>query len=116
MNRSDYFHSKWLLGLKDSLTVSGNLNLWASQQNIPLGLGKIVKLRLIDRYKQEWSEQNFLSSKCLNYRIFKTELVPEQYFKLLPKDLVTAFCHFRCLNHKLPIVVFFLYFSFSLHF
>ena len=28
----------------------------------------------------------------------------EQYFHLLPNDLAIAFCHFRCLNHKLPIL------------
>ena len=45
----------------------------------------------------------FNSSKCLNYRIFKTELVFEQYLNLLPYDLASALCHFRTLNHKLPI-------------
>ena len=42
MHRGDYFYSEWLLSVKDSLTFSGHLNLWESQQNIPLCFGKIV--------------------------------------------------------------------------
>ena len=66
-------------------------------------LRKMVKLKLIENFKQVWRESVFNSAKCLNYRIFKTDLVFEQYFHLLPNDLAMAFCHFRCLNHKLPI-------------
>ena len=40
---------------------------------------------------------------CLNYRIFKQELKLEKYFNILPSDLAFALCHFRTLNHKLPI-------------
>ena len=41
-------------------------------------------------------------SSSLNYRICWTELVFEQYFNLLPYDLAEL-CHFRTLNHKLPV-------------
>ena len=70
---------------------------------MPQSIGKMVKLKLIENFKQAWRESVFNSAKCLNYRIFKTDLVFEQYFHLLPNDLAMAFCHFRCLNHKLPI-------------
>ena len=36
-----------------------------------------VKLMLIDNFKYEFLELVFNSSKCLHYRIFKTELVFE---------------------------------------
>ena len=35
--------------------------------------------------------------------IFKADLVFGQYFHLLPNDLAKAFCHFKCLSHKLPV-------------
>ena len=103
MYERDFFHSKWLLSIKDCLTLSGNQNNWQLQENIPIGIAKLVKMKLIENYKQEWSESVFKSSKCRNYRIFKTELVLEQYFNLLPHDLATTLCHFRSLNHKLPV-------------
>ena len=68
-----------------------------------LNIAKSVKLKLMDNFKHEWLELLFNSSKCLNYRIFKTELVFEQYLNLLPYDLASALCHFRTLNHKLPV-------------
>ena len=63
----------------------------------------MIKTKLIDAYKQKWLDAVFQSSKFLNYRIFKSELIYEQYLNLLPFDLATALCHFRTLNHKLPI-------------
>ena len=60
-------------------------------------------MKLIENYKPEWGDTVFNFSKCLNYRIFKTDLEFEQYFNLLPNDQATAVCHFRSLNHKLPI-------------
>ena len=78
------------------IILSGNqLCAWDLQENVPLGLAKFVKMKLIENYKQEWGDTVFNSSKCLYYRIFKTELEFEQYFNLLPNDLATAVCHFR---------------------
>ena len=103
MHEGDYFHSKWLLSVKNCLILSGNQRAWDLQENVSLGLAKLVKMKLIENYKREWGDTVFNSSKCLNYRIYKTELEFEQYFNLLPTDLATAVCHFRSLNHKLPI-------------
>ena len=36
--------------------------------------------------------------KCLNYRIYKTELKLENYLLCLPNHLAVALCKFRCLN------------------
>ena len=103
MHEGDHFHSKWLLSVKNCLILSGNQHAWDLQENVPLGLAKLVKIKLIENYTQEWGDTVLNSSKCLNYRIFKTKLEFEQYFNLLPNDLATAVCHFRSLNHKLPI-------------
>ena len=105
MHQRDFFHSKWLLCIKECLISSGLNDIWNSQDtaHVPQSIGKMVKLKLIENFKQAWRESVFNSAKCLNYRIFKTDLVFEQYFHLRPNDLAMAFCHFRCLNHKLPI-------------
>ena len=105
MHQRDLFHSRWLLCIKECLISSGLNDMWNSQDtsHVPQSIGKMVKLKLIENFKQVWRESVFNSAKCLNYRIFKTDLVFEQYFHLLSNDLAMAFCHFRCLNHKLPI-------------
>ena len=69
IHERNLFHSKWLL------TVEKCLNVWQSQENVPLNIAKSVKLKLMDNFKHEWLKLVFNSSKCLNYRIFKTELV-----------------------------------------
>ena len=101
MHQRDLFHSKWLLGVKDILISSGNDIFWNSQETVPVpqSIAQKVKSKLIEHFKRTWSDSVFTSAKCLNYRIFKTELDYEQYFHLLPYDLAMAFCHFRCLNH-----------------
>ena len=94
MHERDLLHSKWLLTVENCLNVTRFNNVWQSQENIPLNIEKSVKLKLIDNFKHEWLEFVFNSSKCLNYRIFKTELNFEQYLNLLPYDLASALCHF----------------------
>ena len=39
----------------------------------------------------------------MNYRIFQQNFGFENYLNILPDDLSKAFCHFRSLNHKMPI-------------
>ena len=45
----------------------------------------------------------FNSSKCINYRIFKTAFGLEKYFTILPCDLVYCLSKFRCVSHRLPV-------------
>ena len=96
MHQRDLFHSWWLLCIKECLISSGLNDMWNSQDtaHVPQSIGKMVKLKLIENFKQVWRESVFNSAKCLNYRIFKTDLVFEQYFHLLPNDLAMAFLSF----------------------
>ena len=66
-------------------------------------LSKLVKIRLIDQFKQTWYGFIYDSQKCLNYRIFKTVHCNENYLNLLAFDLRFALSKLRCVNHKLPI-------------
>ena len=54
-------------------------------------------------YSLSWKESVFDSPTCLNYRNFKQDLKLENYFNNLPDDLAKSVCHFRSLNHKMPI-------------
>ena len=56
MHERDHFHSKWLLSVKNCLILSGNQHAWDLQENVPLGLAKLIKMKLIDNYKQEWGD------------------------------------------------------------
>ena len=43
------------------------------------------------------------SPKCFNYRVFKTELLFENYLLNVPYKLRRVYTKFRCRNSKLPI-------------
>lgn len=100
MHKRGLFHSKWLMSIKDTLSDNGFEHLWDNQSNIPLTISKKIKSKLIEKYKETWKELIFVTAKCPNYRIFKHELQLEKY---LTSDLAIALCHFRTLNHRLPI-------------
>ena len=55
-----------------------------------------------DQYKQLWSASVNESSKCVNYRIFKTEHKFENYLLNLPFKLRKSFINYRLCNNKLP--------------
>ena len=61
------------------------------------------KNSLQDQFKQTWIENIQNNSKTLNYRLFKDNLEFENYFDILEDRDLFIFCHFRTVNHKLPI-------------
>ena len=73
------------------------------QDNVSLRLAKLVEMKLIENYNKWWGDTVLNHSKCLSYGILKTKLEIEHYFIHLPNDSATAVCHFRSLNHTLPI-------------
>ena len=42
-----------------------------------------VQLRTKDQFRQNWASEVFDSSKCLNYRMFKTNFKYENYLSIL---------------------------------
>ena len=56
-----------------------------------------------DQFLQKWHSEINLSSKCLAYRVFKTQLCFESYLVNLSPSLRVNFTKFRCLNIRLPI-------------
>ena len=104
LHNHNVYHSPWLVFVKESLEQLGFSNYWYSQYvGSNSVFSKSIKQRIKDQYIQYWNEQIFSLSKCSTYRIFKSNFEMENYFKLLPKRLALALCHFRCSNHKLPV-------------
>lgn len=104
MHTRNFYSSKWLVCVQNTLNNCGFSEYWI-QQNAPENccLAKLVKNRLIDQFKQNWFNSVFTVSKCLNFRIFKQNHNFETYLTELPRDLRIAYSKFRCINHKLPI-------------
>jgi hypothetical protein len=78
-------------------------NVW--EQGITLGSKWIEnsdKVKLQDINLQNWISNIKENSKCLNYRIFKNDLIFEKYLSSLDPLHYFALCKFRCANAKLP--------------
>ena len=105
------YECPWLISIKSLLDSIGCSEYWLAQSVPgPNCFKHQVKSRLHDQYLQSWRSSVHDSSKCLNYRIFKTELALENYLTLLPWNLAQYlckfaqyFCKFRTRNCKLPI-------------
>ena len=103
------FKSPWLENIYSVLNETGFSYLWFNQDQISSNsidsIQSLIQTRLHDQLLQVWSSDIFNSSKCINYRIFKTQLTFEPYLNNLPSDLRISLCKFRCRNHKLPIEI-----------
>lgn len=66
-------------------------------------LKSIVKEILQNQFVQDWRSIVDNSPKCINYRIFKTNLNLEKYLLILPTDLRITFTKLRTCNHRFPI-------------
>ena len=67
----------------------GLSNIWLYQNCISeTWLGNVVKMNLIDQFKQTWSTSVDNSHKALNYRLYKKGVSFENYLEILKdKDL-----------------------------
>ena len=65
MHQRDLFHPRWLLCIKECLISSGLNDMWNSQDtaHVPQSISKMVKLKLIENFKQVWrfGENQFLT-------------------------------------------------------
>ena len=95
MHKRNMYHSKWLCFIEKILNSCGFSHYWLSQY-VPenCNLARMVKVRLIDQFKQSWFGLIYDSPKCLNYRIFKTSHGFESYLSYLPDDLRIALSKF----------------------
>ena len=98
MFRMDFFHSKWFLSIKNTLHECDKELVWLNQEAADC-ISRVVKLKLVEKYKQAWKVSVFESPKYWNYGIFKQNFEFEKYFSVLPSDLALACFRFRSLNH-----------------
>ena len=66
-------------------------------------LSKTVQNILESQSKQAWQNSLEQSSKCSNYKMYKTEHKFEKYLTLFPPRLLQKIICFRLCNSRLPI-------------
>ena len=104
LNNNQQIALPWLQKIKEIFDNLGLSNVWSSQSYRNANwLLKLTKQRINDQAMQEWQASVNASTKCSNYRIYKTELEFEQYLDDLPAHLAIAMCKFRTTNHRLPV-------------
>lgn len=98
------FDFPWIHNVKSILDEVGMSNIWINQnpQNSNW-LANTVFQKNQDQFKQSWSALLNESSKCVNYRMFKTEHKFEKYLISLPIKLRKTFTNYRLCNNRLPI-------------
>jgi hypothetical protein len=96
--------SPWLNNIIRILNESGMGNIWQNQM-FPnsLWLSSSIKQRTQDQFRQTWFQTVNQSSKCKNYRIFKTQHSFEKYLVELPFKYRKCMLKLRTANHKLPV-------------
>lgn len=87
------------LKLQEKVTL-GNQTICTCSYN---WLKSIVKEILQNQFVQDWRSIVDNSPKCINYRIFKTNLNLEKYLLILPTDLRITFTKLRTWYHRFPI-------------
>ena len=66
-------------------------------------LRKEVEKRLQFQFVKKWNSDVYSSSKCINYRIFKTEFALEKYIIECQPNEYIPFIKIRTTNNRLPI-------------
>ena len=98
------YKSQWLDFIKTQLDHLGLSYMWCYQMIVDYDRFKgIVKLRLLDQYKQGWRTRLEESTKCIFYSKIKNNLSFESYLTHLPKPLCRKMTLFRLSNHRLPV-------------
>ena len=100
------YKSQWLDKIKSILDNMGMSHLFNDITNVNISwFIDTAKKRLNDIYNQNWSDQVFSNSTCLNYRAMTTQKKIQNYLIKLPSQYMYAMCKFKSANHKLPIVI-----------
>ena len=93
----------WITKIKSIFEETGLNFMWMNQNinthTIRNQIGSILK----DQFRQKWHQDVDASSKCCNYKIFKTEHKFETYLIKLPHFYLKQFINYRLCNNKLPI-------------
>ena len=105
MYKNVNFRSPWVMAVKNVLESYGFAGAW-EHQRLPFSTNHfkvILKQRIRDQFFQKWSSEMIISSKSINYRMFKTSLHLEDYLLTLSYHQRCKMARFRCRKHNLPI-------------
>lgn len=104
LHRNNIYSSKWIICIQNILQSVGLHYVWIDNHvyNIK-SLCNEVKNRLECQFIQVWNSDVYNSSKCINYRIFKTEFNLEKYITELSPKIRITLAKFRTTNNRLPI-------------
>lgn len=95
----------WFSNVKSILDACGLSYIWQSQYfpGSKYALLNLVETSLKDQYRQNWNSDIVSSSKCINYRIYKSEFRLENCYINVHDNLMQPLVDFRLCNNHLPI-------------
>ena len=106
LNEQRKINSKWLVHVEHLVNSNGFGNIWDKHDDINAkGFIKSFKQKLVDQYKQNWNSLVDISSRGINYRIFKDNFQINIYFSFLSNRQCKILTAFRTRNHHLPVEV-----------
>ncbi|MEW8546520.1 MAG: reverse transcriptase family protein [Candidatus Thiodiazotropha sp.] len=105
LHKNHIYFSKWTLNIESILQNVGLNFVWLNNiDTVDINwICREVRFRLECQFVQKWKSDVFDSSKCFNYRIFKTDFLFEKYITELPANSYIALAKFRTTNNRLPI-------------
>jgi hypothetical protein len=85
LSKRGFYHSKWLLEIKNTLYECGLNVMWDDQRIAKSDyISKNVKKCLSHNFIQNWNNNVMNSAKCLNYRIYKSNSVLSNIYQCYP--------------------------------
>lgn len=104
LHRNDIYSCKWILCVEKILQDVGLNYIWLNHDIVNVNwVCAEVKNRLQMQFQQKWYTDVQNSSKCINYRIFKTEFKLEKYIIQIEPKYYIPMARFRTTNNRLPI-------------
>ena len=101
--RIDNKYNAWIRKVNNILDNTGFRYIWLNETCSKHWIKNTLVPRINDINNQELLSRIHNSPKCLNYRLFKTDIYLEPYLLHLPLKLSIPFCKFRLSDHTLPI-------------
>ena len=73
MHHRDFFHSKWLLSIKNVLHECDKEQVWLNQE-ASNSISKVPTLKFVENYKQAWKVSFFENPEMFKFKDFKAKL------------------------------------------
>ena len=98
------YNTQWSNCIKNIFEECNLVHIFENQEFINVKwLKSCIFYTLKNKFISDWKNEVFNSPKGTNYRIYKHDLILEQYLFNLPPRLAKIYCKFRTCNIKLPV-------------